>query len=59
LGICYSRKACGDLGGISSGNCARNWGTCCVSKCLVSQTLFVLAVEKCKSKHLIVHNMKD
>ncbi|GFG39627.1 hypothetical protein Cfor_02901, partial [Coptotermes formosanus] len=29
-GICYSRKECASLGGIASGNCARNWGTCCV-----------------------------
>jgi hypothetical protein len=32
-GTCYSRQDCTRLGGIASGGCARNWGTCCVSKC--------------------------
>ena len=35
LGVCYSRKECTNLDGIASGNCARNWGTCCVSKCVM------------------------
>jgi hypothetical protein len=33
FGTCFSRQQCASLGGTSSGSCARNWGTCCVSKC--------------------------
>ncbi|XP_033610128.1 uncharacterized protein LOC117282858 [Cryptotermes secundus] len=29
-GTCYSRQECTRLGGIASGGCARNWGTCCI-----------------------------
>ncbi|XP_033610133.1 uncharacterized protein LOC111871409 [Cryptotermes secundus] len=30
FGTCFSRKACSDAGGVASGSCARNWGTCCI-----------------------------
>jgi hypothetical protein len=39
IGTCYSRKECTNLGGIASGSCARNWGTCCVSKCAMNLRL--------------------
>ncbi|KAJ9585755.1 hypothetical protein L9F63_002450, partial [Diploptera punctata] len=29
-GTCFARKECTNLGGISSGSCARGWGTCCI-----------------------------
>lgn len=32
FGTCFSRKSCSDAGGVASGSCARNWGTCCISK---------------------------
>jgi hypothetical protein len=41
-GVCVSRKDCTDLVGSASGNCARNWGVCCVSayafffKCVIA-----------------------
>lgn len=32
-GTCFSRQECANAGGVASGSCARNWGTCCISRC--------------------------
>jgi hypothetical protein len=46
-GTCYSRQECTRLGGIASGGCARNWGTCCVSK--------LTGISKCASASVCDH----
>ncbi|PSN47048.1 hypothetical protein C0J52_09368 [Blattella germanica] len=29
-GTCFARRECANIGGVSSGSCARGWGTCCI-----------------------------